>query len=288
MEIEVSRGKYKVYHILGKKIGCTKNIKKRVEEEQGYKLGEYEILYETDDIKLASKAERTLQQDLGYRVDTKPYDKLFNRSMKKDTNVTDQTTTFTIPAHEINSEYLAEMTWMSPYGKVVLDSTDKIEWVMDNIKKSMYNSSRCYIYNKALSEAAPFEKFKQKTTKTLNTFVKIREWADAKGIYESGDSKTQYVKLMEEAGELAQAILKEDEPEVIDAIGDMVVVLTNLAKLRGHNIEDCIDSAYNVIAKRTGKMVSGTFVKDIEVNDPETLSAYPEPGPPPMFTSNRT
>lgn len=288
MEIQISKGKYKVYHIPGKKIGCTKNIKKRVEEEQGYKLGEYEILYETDDIKLASKAERTLQQDLGYRVDTKPYDKLFNRSMKKDTNVTDQTTTFTIPAHEINSEYLAEMTWMSPYGKVVLDSTDKIEWVMDNIKKSMYNSSRCYIYNKALSEAAPFEKFKQKTTKTLNTFVKIREWADAKGIYESGDSKTQYVKLMEEAGELAQAILKEDEPEVIDAIGDMVVVLTNLAKLRGHNIEDCIDSAYNVIAKRTGKMVSGTFVKDIEVNDPETLSAYPEPGPPPMFTSNRT
>ena len=288
MEIQISQGKYKVYHIPGKKIGCTKNIKKRVEEEQGYKPGEYEILYETDDIKLASKAERTLQQDLGYRVDTKPYDKLFNRSMKKDTNVTDQTTTFAIPAHEINSEYLAEMTWMSPYGKVVLDSTDKIEWVMDNIKKSMYNSSRCYIYNKALSEAAPFEKFKQKTTKTLNTFVKIREWADAKGIYESGDSKTQYVKLMEEAGELAQAILKEDEPEVIDAIGDMVVVLTNLAKLRGHNIEDCIDSAYNVIAKRTGKMVGGTFVKDIEVNDPETLSAYPEPGPPPMFTSNRT
>ncbi len=38
MEIEVSQGKYKVYHIPGKKIGCTKNIKKRVEEEQGYNL----------------------------------------------------------------------------------------------------------------------------------------------------------------------------------------------------------------------------------------------------------
>jgi NTP pyrophosphatase (non-canonical NTP hydrolase) len=292
MEIQISKGKYKVYHIPGKKIGCTKNVKKRVEEEQGYKPGEYEILYETDDIKLASKAERTLQQDLGYRVDTKPYDKLFNRSMKKDTNVTDQTTTFAIPAHEINSEYLAEMTWMSPYGKVVLDSTDKIEWVMDNIKKSMYNSSRCYIYNKALSEAAPFEKFKQKTKEKLyshqDQFELIREWAKEKGIYKTGDVRTQYVKLMEEAGELAQAILKNDEPEIIDAIGDMVVVLTNLAKLRGHNIEDCIDSAYNVIAKRTGKMVGGTFVKDIEVNNPETLSAYPEPGPPPTFTSNRT
>ena len=288
MEIEISQGKYKVYHIPGKKIGCTKNIKKRVEEEQGYKPGEYEILYETDDIKLASKAERTLQQDLGYRVDTKPYDKLFNKSMKKDINVTDQTTTFAIPAHDINGAFLADMNWTSPYGEVVLDSTDKIEWVIDNIKKSMYNSSRCYIYNKALSEAAPFEKFKQKITESLNTFDKIREWAKAKGIYKSGDSKTQYVKLMEEAGELAQAILKNDEPEVIDAIGDMVVVLTNLAKLRGHNIEDCIDSAYNVIAKRTGKMVGGTFVKDIEVNNPETLSAYPDPGPPPAFVSNRT
>jgi NTP pyrophosphatase (non-canonical NTP hydrolase) len=67
---------------------------------------------------------------------------------------------------------------------------------------------------------------------------------------------------MEEAGELAQAILKNDEPEVIDAIGDMVVVLTNLAKLKGYNIEDCIDSAYKTIAGRTGKMVNGTFVKD--------------------------
>jgi NTP pyrophosphatase (non-canonical NTP hydrolase) len=67
---------------------------------------------------------------------------------------------------------------------------------------------------------------------------------------------------MEEAGELAQAILKNDEPEIIDAIGDMVVVLTNLAKLKGYNIEDCIDSAYQVIAERTGRMVNGTFVKD--------------------------
>ena len=71
---------------------------------------------------------------------------------------------------------------------------------------------------------------------------------------------------MEEAGELAQAILKNDEPEVVDAIGDMVVVLTNLAELRGYNIEECIDSAYNVIKSRQGKMVNGTFVKQKAYN----------------------
>ena len=67
---------------------------------------------------------------------------------------------------------------------------------------------------------------------------------------------------MEEAGELAEAILKEDQPEIIDAIGDMVVVLTNLARMEGHKIEDCVTSAYNVIKERTGQMINGTFVKN--------------------------
>ena len=67
---------------------------------------------------------------------------------------------------------------------------------------------------------------------------------------------------MEEAGELGRAILKDDQPEFVDAIGDMVVVLTNLAELGNTSIEACVDSAYDVISKRTGKMVNGTFVKD--------------------------
>jgi hypothetical protein len=57
---------------------------------------------------------------------------------------------------------------------------------------------------------------------------------------------------------------KKDRPEIIDAIGDMVVVLTNLAHQEGFDIESCIDSAYNVINKRTGKMINGTFVKDAD------------------------
>ena len=70
---------------------------------------------------------------------------------------------------------------------------------------------------------------------------------------------------MEESGELARAILKRDKPEIKDAIGDMIVVLTNLAYLEGFEVEDCVASAYDVIKSRQGKMVNGTFVK--EVND---------------------
>ena len=67
---------------------------------------------------------------------------------------------------------------------------------------------------------------------------------------------------MEEAGELAQALLKRNDAEIYDAIGDMVVVLTNLAHMEGVTIEDCIDDAYNEIANRKGKMINGTFVKN--------------------------
>ena len=283
----VSTGKYKVYHILGKKIGCTKNIKKRVEQEQGYKPGEYEILFETDNIKEAAKAEKTLQQDLGYKVDIKPYDKLFNKEMKK-VNITEQTTTFAISKDEIDGSFLGDLQWETPYGTININATDKIEWIIDNVKTSMFNASRCYVYNKAMHEASPFQKHKEKLYSHQDQFQLIREWAKERGLYDKGNATTQYVKLQEEAGELAKALLKNDQPEVIDAIGDMVVVLTNLAYMRGVHIESCISSAYDVISKRTGKMVNGTFVKDIEVVDPQTISAYPDPGPPPSFVSNRT
>ena len=93
-------------------------------------------------------------------------------------------------------------------------------------------------------------------------FDLIRAWAMERGLYDKGDIKTQTLKLMEEAGEICKATLKEDHDEVIDGIGDCVVVLTNLAYLNGVTIEDCIQTAYDVISKRTGKMVNGTFKKD--------------------------
>jgi NTP pyrophosphatase (non-canonical NTP hydrolase) len=95
-----------------------------------------------------------------------------------------------------------------------------------------------------------------------NEFQPIREWASQRGIYDKGDPKTQLIKLFEEAGELSKAILKNDDDEFIDAIGDCVVVLTNLAALKDLKIEDCINSSYNVIQKRKGKMQNGTFVKE--------------------------
>ena len=95
-----------------------------------------------------------------------------------------------------------------------------------------------------------------------NELQPIRDWAKEKGIFEKGDPKTQYVKLQEEAGELAKAILNNDKEEIIDALGDCTIVLTNLAELCGYSLEDCINSAYSVISNRKGQMKNGTFVKN--------------------------
>ena len=99
-------------------------------------------------------------------------------------------------------------------------------------------------------------------TKKIEQFEKIRVWASERGIYQKGDPKTQYIKLQEECGELAKALLNDDKPEIIDALGDIAVVLVNLSELCGYQLEECIESAYNVISKRKGKMIDGTFVKD--------------------------
>ncbi len=251
---------YYLYHIPGKKIGVTRNLNKRVTLVQGYKEGEYEVLEQSEDIDYISDREIELQQSYGYKKDRKLYKNLFN-NMK--INPTEQTSTFPVPVTKLKGRLVDNvgMTWQVPdFGQFEI-TKQNIPWIMMNVKPSMYNENRCYIYNKAFYESA------NRPVKDIivwNMFDNIREWARVRGLYDKGNPHTQYVKLQEEAGELAKALLKDDQVEIVDAIGDMVVVLTNLAHLRGVNIENCITSAYEVINKRTGKMINGTFVKDAD------------------------
>lgn len=96
----------------------------------------------------------------------------------------------------------------------------------------------------------------------MSYFNKIRLWAKQKNILNQGDIKTQYIKLQEESGELAEAILTNNKKEIKDAIGDMVVVLTSLSYFSGFTIEEAIESAYKEIKNREGKIINNTFVKN--------------------------
>ena len=330
---------YYIYHIPGKKIGVTTNLKNRVEDQQGYGPGEYEILARRHDISEAAKYEAMYQRMYGYPVDIVPYDKLNcnkNKLNKMKVNITEQTTTFPCPVNKLKGQLMDNlgMTWETDHGVFFINEFS-IKWIMANIKTSMFNDQRSYVYNKAfarfydnhqthdypsnghvrrttltggLSPTGPrsmdaVDKIKQceeyqshdpeeygmpeccrydydcttpkgskhncvndvtngNVSGGINDFDLIRMWANQRGIYEHGDTKTQSLKLVEEVGEICRAILKEDHDEVVDGIGDAVVVLTNLAELQGVQIEHCIKEAYKVIAKRSGKMVNGTFKKD--------------------------
>ena len=255
---------YYLYHIPGKKIGVTRDLNNRVTLVQGYKENEYEVLEQSDDIDYISDREIELQKSYGYKVDRKLYKNLFN---KMKINATQQTSTFPVPINKLKGRLRDNigLKWQTDFGQFEI-TKQNIPWIMTNIKTSMFNENRSYIYNKAFYEAF----FNPHHNPDLvlndndfpNRFDLIRDWAKTRGLYEKGNSHTQYVKLQEEAGELAKALLQNDEHEIVDAIGDMVVVLTNLAHLKGYPIEYCIDEAYKVIAARTGKMINGTFVKD--------------------------
>jgi len=290
---------YYLYHIPGKKIGVTNDVEGRVVRQQGYDWDEFDILAMDEDISHISDLELELQQKMGYRVDEKLYKDLFNNNNKQlnnmKINVTEATTTFPCPVDKLKGRLMDElgMQWETAHGEFTI-TQPTINWIMANVKTSMYNKERCYIYNKAMAKyydhdphrnitvgsthlAEITREIPQRELDRVNKkvfgkvacdecdkpiFDCIREWADERGLYDKGDPKTQYIKLMEETGEIGRALLKEDTNEIVDGIGDAVVVLTNLAELIGVPIEECIQSAYDVIAKRTGKMINGTFVKD--------------------------
>ena len=287
---------YYLYHVPGVKIGVTTNLEDRVERQQGYYPDEYEVIMSTTDIDLISEKERQVQEAYGYKVDMKLYSKLKCNQMK--INVTEMTTTFPCPVNKLRGRLIDNvgMRWQTSFGDVVL-TKKSIDWIMQNVKSSQYTNERCYVYNRAFARwfdnndayQNMFDNAKQmndveKRNGTLTgglaptgareriycddscsevtMFELIRMWADNRGLYDKGDPKTQYIKLMEEVGEIGRAILKQDTDGIVDGIGDAVVVLTNLAELVGVPIEECIEAAYDEIKNRTGKMVNGTFKKD--------------------------
>jgi len=99
-------------------------------------------------------------------------------------------------------------------------------------------------------------------TNFKNLEQKIIKWADEKGILDKATPESQFEKTQEEVDELRLAIKNNDIAEVIDGIGDVTVTLIILCQMYKIDFEACLQIVYDVISKRTGKMVNGKFVKD--------------------------
>ena len=292
---------YYLYHIPGKKIGVTRDLNNRVTKQQGYFPDEYEVLDHSTDIDYISKREIELQQSYGYKIDRVEYKNLGKKMKINATEMTstfpyplnklkgnlmdnmgktwetvhgkfklDRDTINWIVDNAQTSMYDAKRSYI--YNKAFFE-----KFVNKNLKQAKVNAKEAadkalehieamkaelISHSRAVGSNETYQDLEnKKSTTVFSRFQDIRDWAEERGLYDKGDTKTQFCKLMEEAGELGRAVLKDNQVEFVDAIGDMVVVLTNMAMLGGTSIETCIDAAYDEIKNRKGKMVNGTFVK---------------------------
>lgn len=95
---------------------------------------------------------------------------------------------------------------------------------------------------------------------TIKRFNDVRDWGAIRGI-DGAKFHTQYQRFLQEAVEIHDAHTKEDHSEIMDAIGDTIVTLINLAKTINESAEDCLNQAFSVIEFRKGLNFNGDFIR---------------------------
>lgn len=109
----------------------------------------------------------------------------------------------------------------------------------------------------------PFSSFRKPVTPINELITLVSKWHHDRNLIEGSDDKSQFAKLIQEAGELSDNICKGKD--VADDIGDMIVVLINIAERNNLSIEQCLQQAWNDIKDRKGKMVDGVFIKESDL-----------------------
>lgn len=93
---------------------------------------------------------------------------------------------------------------------------------------------------------------------------RVAEWAKDRNLIEGSNPRLQMTKLFEECEELSHALQDDDMKEIVDAVGDIQVVLAVMCAQIGLDIDKCREVAWNEIKDRRGKMVDGVFVKEVQ------------------------
>lgn len=95
----------------------------------------------------------------------------------------------------------------------------------------------------------------------------IIQWGYARNIVSPKNTPKQFMKVTEELGELAEGINKDNQGQIKDSLGDILVTLIILSKDLDVDLLDCLRGAYDVIKDRTGKTVNGVFVKEEDLHE---------------------
>jgi NTP pyrophosphatase (non-canonical NTP hydrolase) len=94
---------------------------------------------------------------------------------------------------------------------------------------------------------------------------KVIDWANERNLIHEENAKTQFIKLIEEVGEMGKSLLKNNKEQLKDDFGDVQIVLIILAEQLGIDLDECLELAYNEIKDRKGKMIGGSFVKESDL-----------------------
>ena len=97
----------------------------------------------------------------------------------------------------------------------------------------------------------------------MELVTKIAQWHHDRNLFDGSTDKNQYMKLIQEAGELSDSICKGKD--IRDDIGDMMVVLINIMTRNNLSMEECLQVAYDDIKDRKGRMIDGIFVKEADL-----------------------
>ena len=135
----------------------------------------------------------------------------------------------------------------------MLDSDKNLsKFLLFDITSLLYNNPNNLLYN-----------FTNLAEKIMDKLIEnVRVWADQKNLLKKENSKAQMLKVLEEIGETAGALLKKNNKELIDGLGDSFVTLIILCYQLDLEPKDCLQAAWNEIKNRKGKTVNGTFIRD--------------------------
>lgn len=100
----------------------------------------------------------------------------------------------------------------------------------------------------------------------MNIIKSIKVWVHERNLH-TAHPHTQFVKVVEEVGEIAQGLARQNKALIQDAIGDTVVTLVSLCETLDLDFNECVLGAYNEIKDRKGKLIDGVFVKESDLNE---------------------
>ncbi|MDR0026383.1 MazG-like family protein [Enterococcus faecalis] len=92
----------------------------------------------------------------------------------------------------------------------------------------------------------------------------VEEWAKEKHL-DKAEPEKQMLKVIEEVGEVGASLARNNENDLRDGIGDVVVTLIILAMQNNMDLYECLNQAYSEIKNRQGKMINGVFVKEADL-----------------------